>query len=167
MISFNTPNLLENLIHLFVFYRLFGLARIPVYSSSQDLFDEPDFLSPADFDLNDSASVCVNVHGFLPYFYAFPLETSFFLHEGSNGVAAFDTMKTRLIKALNKKVSEWILEDLAFIQYHELITSGHSPVVRVEGVELRNIQNNIFDFPTYRDREPDSLVLKIYVSLPR
>ncbi|ODM94277.1 DNA polymerase delta catalytic subunit [Orchesella cincta] len=42
------------------FHTIVGVARVPAYSSSQDLFDEPDFMDPKCFQNDHAISVCCN-----------------------------------------------------------------------------------------------------------
>lgn len=150
-------------INIFLCSRLFGVARIPVYSASEDLFEDPDLMNPKSFDAKNCASVCVNVHGFVPYFYAVPRKQYF---QNEEGYMEFLEMQTSLEDFLNKKVSDAILSDLTLVHVHDLIIQGHSPVVSIEGVPLKEVQNSIFEFPTFRERARDSAVLKVYVALP-
>lgn len=121
-------------------------------------------MNPKNFDKEHAASVCVNVHGFIPYFYALPL-TEYFCDDD----ACFQTflaMKEDLLDLLNDSISTSILQDLTLVNVHEFIVAGHCPVIRVEGVQLHEIQNSIFDFPACKARNPKSMVLKISVALP-
>lgn len=121
-------------------------------------------MNPKNFDKEYAASVCVNVHGFIPYFYALPL-TEYFCDDE----ACFQTflaMKEDLLDLLNDSISTSILQDLTLVNVHEFIVAGHCPVIRVEGVQLHEIQNSIFDFPACKARNPKSMVLKISVALP-
>ncbi|CAL8068887.1 unnamed protein product [Orchesella dallaii] len=141
--------------------RLFGVTRVPSYSASQDLFDEPDFTNPNSFRNDHTVSVCCNVHGFLPYFYALP--TTPICDQNGN----LETIVNNLKITLNNKVSSAILSNFNLVHVHDYITQNFKPIIKIECVEFGKVENSIFHFPSNRNRPKKSLVLKIFVGLPQ
>ncbi|ODM86656.1 DNA polymerase delta catalytic subunit, partial [Orchesella cincta] len=115
-------------------------------------------MDPKCFQNDHAISVCCNVHGFVPYFYALPTVP---ISEEN-----FITIVQELEQKLNEKVSTAVLNDFSLVHVHDYITNGFKPVVRIEGVEFCKVENSIFHFPTSRNWNKKALVLKIFVALP-
>lgn len=135
--------------------------RVPL-CSSEDVFEEPDVRNPDNFAKTHTFSICCNVHGFIPYFYALPT-AGFFASNGSS----FDEVTEKLCKDLNKKACEAILNNFSMVGVHDFITSGESPVVvQIEGLQIQAVENSVFQFSPSKKKHKNSLVLKVYVALP-
>jgi hypothetical protein len=162
------------------FIRLFGVTRIPKPAPPVTLESErmdEEYLSNDDFNImfedNSgmrseeepySVPVCVNVHGFVPYFYAAPIGLAFEhrTHWTENKIRS-------LVDELNDRIRDSVLRDLNSIEYHDFVTKCPDKcVLRIEVVESSQLEEGVYHlFQRTSVAGCSFVILKIFCSLSR
>jgi len=149
-------------------FRLFGVAGVPKVAKLDDTIDtgfdsgwnEDEIYEEEDY----SASVCCNLHGFLPYFYAAPGVE----HEKECKDYWTPEKLQELQNGLNEKLKNEILQDITCVQYHEFVEQHSSKcVIKIEVFDSMESEEAVYHMfkRTLTGTNTGFAVLKITCSL--